>query len=198
MDSTAGSINGVHASTHKKGYQNDTLNPYFMHPMKLRIMFLQLLCWMELITILGHVLSLLPCVQSISFISLMVCCFVLVMKIVIPLLRICVIQWLCPDSTITWNISKHSGLILPQKFGKSLRIIFIKEMFFVPLIFRKKSTCWFKHRIKHNSVPWEELVFCVYFFFFFYRWCRKHHWNSHTTTKSHVQIWAKVSALQYG
>ncbi|MCI54945.1 hypothetical protein A2U01_0076195, partial [Trifolium medium] len=33
MDSTAGSINGAGPSnSQNKGYQNDTLNPYFLHP----------------------------------------------------------------------------------------------------------------------------------------------------------------------
>ena len=32
MDSTVGSVYGEHVPNHHKGYQNDILNPYFMHP----------------------------------------------------------------------------------------------------------------------------------------------------------------------
>jgi len=32
MDTTAGSVNGGHISSNQKGYQNDTMNPYFKHP----------------------------------------------------------------------------------------------------------------------------------------------------------------------
>ncbi|MCI77029.1 hypothetical protein A2U01_0098299, partial [Trifolium medium] len=33
VDSTAGSVHGgFNSNSHNKGYHNDTLNPYFLHP----------------------------------------------------------------------------------------------------------------------------------------------------------------------
>lgn len=141
MDSTAGSVNGGHISSHQKRYHNDTLNPYFMHPNENP----------------GNVLTTLL-LNGTNYHSW--CCSITVAlrsKHKLHFINGVLphppdedrgsIAWdRCNTMVMSWLNNSFEpeylrvlyGLILHQRLGKSSKIDFIKVMSFESLIFKKK------------------------------------------------------------